>query len=128
MLASTYIAEEHRVRDASLPGGVKIMTFAHLLKYSAYPLANILSELLKLGKDGMGGEVELEFALQLDPEPEKSVFYFLQVRPMITGGEMADVQICDHETKDSVLLCQPVSWSRQFLEYGRYHLCQSGCL
>jgi hypothetical protein len=96
MLASTYIAEEERIRDACLPG-MKIVTFAQLLKYSGYPLAKIVSELLKAGKVGMGGEVEIEFALHLDPELEKSVFYFLQVRPMVTGGEMADVQICDHE-------------------------------
>jgi CheY-like chemotaxis protein len=96
MLASTYIAEEERIRDACLPG-MKIVTFAQLLKYSGYPLAKIVSELLKAGKTGMGGEVEIEFALHLDPELEKSVFYFLQVRPMVTGGEMADVQICDHE-------------------------------
>ncbi len=96
MLASTYIADEDRVRDACLPG-VKIMTFAHLLKYSSYSLGKILTELVKIGKSGMGGEVEIEFALRLDPDLEKSVFYFLQVRQMVTGGEMADVQICDHE-------------------------------
>ena len=99
MLASTYIAEEDRVRDACLPGGVKIMSFARLLKYSGYPLAKILIELLKVGQTGMGGEVELEFALHLDPELEKSVFYFLQIRPMVTGGEMVDIRICDHERK-----------------------------
>ena len=96
MLASTYIAEEDRVRDACLPG-IKIMTFASLLKYPGYSLAKILSELLKIGKTGMGAEVEIEFALHLNPELEKTVFYFLQVRHMVTGGEMADVQICDHE-------------------------------
>jgi hypothetical protein len=100
-LASTYIAEEDRVRDACLPG-VKIMTFAQLLKYREYPLAKILSELLKAGKAGMGGEVEIEFAVHLDPEIEKSIFYFLQIRPMVTGGEMADVQICDHEREIAV--------------------------
>lgn len=96
MLASTYIAEEDRVRDACLPG-VKIMTFAQLLKYPGYPLAQILAELLQAGKAGMGGEVEIEFALHLAPEIEKSVLYFLQVRLMVTGGEMADVHICDNE-------------------------------
>lgn len=96
MLASTYIAEEDRVRDAFLPGP-KIMTFAQILKYSGYPLAKILSELLRAAKVGMGGDVEIEFAVHLDRDPQKSVFYFLQVRPMVTGGEMADVQICDHE-------------------------------
>ena len=96
MLASTYIAEEDRVRDSCLPG-IKIMTFASLLKYSSYPVGEILAELVKTGKSGMGGEVEIEFAVRLHPELEKSVFYFLQVRPMVAGGEMADVQICDEE-------------------------------
>ena len=100
MLASTYIAEEDRVRDASLPG-VKIMTFAQLLKYSGYPLAQILEELLQAGKTGMGGDVEIEFAVHIDRELEKSIFYFLQVRPMVTGSEMSDVQICDHERKNA---------------------------
>ena len=100
MLASTYIAEEDRVRDACLPGP-KIMTFAPILKYSGYPLAEILSELLKIGKAGMGGEVEIEFAVHLDQDLAKSVFYFLQIRPMVTGGEMVDVQICDHEIKQA---------------------------
>jgi hypothetical protein len=92
MLASTYIAEEERVRDACLPG-VKIMTFAQLLKYPGYPLAQVLAKLLQAGKACMGGEVEIEFALHLEPEIEKSVFYFLQIRLMVTGGEMADVHI-----------------------------------
>ena len=100
MLASTYIADEERIRDACLPG-VKIMTFAHLLKYSSYPLGKILMELVNTGKSGMGGEVEIEFALRLHPELEKSIFYFLQVRPMVTGREMSDVQICDHERESA---------------------------
>lgn len=98
-LSSTYIPGEHRVRDAFLPGP-KILTFAQLLKYGDYPLAEILQELLKIGKAGMGGEVEIEFALHLDQQIEKSVFYFLQVRPMVTGGELVDVQICDHEIRN----------------------------
>ncbi|MCP3891021.1 MAG: phosphoenolpyruvate synthase/pyruvate phosphate dikinase [Desulfobulbaceae bacterium] len=98
LLSSTYIPAEHRVRDVLLPGP-KIMTFAQLLKYSSYPLSEILAELLKIGKMGMGGEVEMEFALQLDQELDRSVFYFLQIRPMVTGGELVDVQICDHEIR-----------------------------
>ncbi len=101
MLASTYIAEEDRVRDGCLPGQ-KIMTFAPILKYSAYPLAEILTELLAIGKEGMGGEVEIEFAVHLDPDLSNSVFHFLQIRPMVTGGELIDVQICDHEIGEAV--------------------------
>ena len=96
LLASTYIADEDRVRD-SCQVGIKVMTFAHLLKYSSYPLGKILTELVKTGKLGMGREVEIEFAVRLNPELGKSIFYFLQVRPMVAGGEMTEVQICDHE-------------------------------
>jgi len=100
MLSSTYIADEHRVRDSFLPG-MKIMTFARLLKYSSYPLAEILIELLKIGKAGMGVDVEIEFAVHLNEDPEKCKFFFLQIRPMVTGGEVADVLICDQEIKNS---------------------------
>lgn len=100
MLASTYIAEEDRVRDACLPGP-KIMTFAPILKYSGYPLPEILGELLKIGKAGMGGDVELEFAVHLDRELAKSVLYVLQIRPMVTGGQMVEVQISDQEVRQA---------------------------
>lgn len=98
--ASTYIPAEHRVRDAIL-AGPKILTFAQLLKYNAYPLPEILKELLMIGKAGMGCDVEIEFAVDLHQEIGKSTFYFLQIRPMVTGGELADVQICDHEIAQS---------------------------
>lgn len=113
MLSSTFIAEENRIRDTNLPG-IKIMTFAQLLKYKTYPLAEILSELLEVGRRGMGGEIEIEFAVALHPEIEKSTFYFLQIRPMVTGGERADVQICDYEISNS--FC----YSHQSLGHGNY--------
>lgn len=102
MLASTYLAEEDRVRDACLPGGRKIMTFAPILKYGAYPLAEILTELLAIGKEGMGCEVEIEFAVHIDRELAGSVFHFLQIRPMVTGGELVDVRIRDREIREAV--------------------------
>ncbi len=63
MLASTYIPDEHRIRDVDM-SGIKVMTFAQILKYRAYPLGSVLLELLALGRAGMGSEVEIEFALQ----------------------------------------------------------------
>lgn len=117
MLSSTYVPDEHRIRDANL-AGVRIMTFAQILKYKTYPLAEILSELLKLGRDGMGGEIEIEFAAALHPDIQKSTFYFLQIRPMVTGGEKEDVQICDKEITDS--FC----FSRQALGHGTFDTIQ----
>ncbi len=91
-LVSTYVAEEERVRDAFLPGP-KIITFASVLKYGQYPLAELLGELLKLGKAGMGGEVEIEFAVDLAEELERSVLYVLQIRPMVGGGRPGEVAV-----------------------------------
>ncbi|PHR30468.1 MAG: phosphoenolpyruvate synthase/pyruvate phosphate dikinase [Desulfotalea sp.] len=101
LLASTYIPAEQRVRDSCLPG-TKILTFAQMLKYDAYPLAEILEELLAIGKAGMGGDVEIEFAVNVNADLGKSTFYFLQIRPMITGAEYLDVQICDSELEKAV--------------------------
>lgn len=112
LLASTYIPDEHRIRDVDM-AGVKILTFAQVLKYSAYPLGEILSELLVVGRKGMGSEVEIEFAVQLGETLENSMFYLLQIRPMVTGGERDDVGICEHEIKQSVC------YSTQSLGHGR---------
>lgn len=113
LLSSTYVAEEHRIRDADLPG-MKVMTFAQLLKYRSYPLPEMLCELLELGRRGMGCEVEIEFAVKLHREIEKSTFNFLQIRPMVTGGERVDVQICDGDVAKS--FC----YSRNSLGHGSF--------
>ena len=112
MLSSTYIPEEHRIRDVDM-AGVKVLTFAQILKYSSYPLAQILSEILAIGRSGMGSEVEIEFAVQLGKTLAESQFYLLQIRPMVTGGERADVAICDHEIEQAVI------YSSQCLGHGR---------
>ncbi|MBU0942908.1 MAG: phosphoenolpyruvate synthase/pyruvate phosphate dikinase [Proteobacteria bacterium] len=93
LLASTYIAEENRIRDSVFPG-LKVLTFAKILKHQLYPLPEILRELLDLGQRGMGCEVEIEFAVRLDEKIHRSEFFFLQMRPMVTGGEHADVAVC----------------------------------
>ena len=112
LLASTYVPEEHRIRDVNM-AGVKILTFAQILKHSLYPLGDILSELLTIGRAGMGSEVEIEFAVKLGKTLEESIFYLLQIRPMVTGGERADVGICDHEIEQSFI------YSTQSLGHGR---------
>jgi CheY-like chemotaxis protein len=96
LLCSTYVAEEERVRDGCLPGP-KIITFAPILKYSQYPLATLLGELLKLGKVGMGGDVEIEFAVDLREDISTSVLYVLQIRPMIGGGTPGNIHISASE-------------------------------
>ena len=102
LLCSTYFPEEHRIRDADLPGR-KVLTFAPVLKYGFFPLSEVLRELMVLGREGMGCEVEIEFSVDLHENPSRSVFYFLQIRPIVTGSERRDVQITEEEYGRAVL-------------------------
>jgi hypothetical protein len=98
LLASTYIPEEHRIRDSAHMPGYRVLTFAQVLKYGQFPLAEVLSEVLDLGQEGMGCPVELEFSINMPQNPDrKSEFAFLQLRPMTARAELLQVQISDDE-------------------------------
>ena len=97
-----------------LPGS-KIATFASILKHDLFPLPQLLSDLLDLGRKGMGCPVEIEFAVNLGTEDQrKNEFYFLQMRPMATEIDRRDVVITDDDLRQS--LC----FSRHALGNGKY--------
>lgn len=78
-------ADDMIVEDLSAPG-VRVVSFAPILRHGAFPLSNILAGLLKLGKESLGGEVEIEFAVNIDADRTRPPeFYLLQIRPMVTA-------------------------------------------
>ena len=94
ILASTYVPEEHRIRDTGYMPGPKILTFAQILKYNIFPLPHLLTDILELGRKGMGCPVEIEFSVNLSSDKKKKgEFFFLQMRPMVAGSESFEVQI-----------------------------------
>jgi CheY-like chemotaxis protein len=98
LLASTYIPEEHRLRDSAHMPGYRVLTFAQVLKYGQFPLAEMLSEVLNLGEEGMGCPVELEFSINMPRDPDRrSEFAFLQLRPMTARAELLQVEISNDE-------------------------------
>jgi len=102
-LSGTYIPEEHRIRDSSSFQGPKVLTFASILKYNLIPLSDILSDLSILGRQAMGGPVEIEFAVNLADKP---TFYFLQIRPMVAGRERGDVGITAENKEHAICYSQ----------------------
>ena len=99
-LASTYVREEHRIRDTAYIPGPKILTFAQVLKYNTFPLAPLLCDLLDLGRKGMGCPVEIEFSVDLSPDKQrKSHFFFLQMRPMVADEQRFEVEITPKEVE-----------------------------
>ena len=99
-LSSTYIPNEHRIRDTSHVPGHRILTFSQILKYNAFPLSDILNTFLSIGQKGMGCPVELEFSVNLSPNQETPpMFALLQLRPMTARAELESVDISDKEVQ-----------------------------
>jgi hypothetical protein len=97
-LASTYVPEEHRIRDTVHIPGLRVLTFAHILKYDLFPLARIVRDLLSLGEQGMGCPVEMEFSVDVTANEEnRSQFAFLQLRPMTARAEQEQVNISEKD-------------------------------
>ncbi len=101
LLASTYVPDEHRIRDTVHIPGLRVLTFSHILKYREFPLAGILRDMLKLGEQGMGCPVEMEFSVDLTAEDDQQQpqFAFLQLRPMTARAELEPVDISEEELK-----------------------------
>ena len=82
-LSSVYSVQDHRIRDGVRTDGYPVLTFADILKYRSFPLAEILTDILEIGRKGMGCPVEIEFAVNLDlGSDQRPSFDLLQIRPM----------------------------------------------
>jgi DNA-binding NarL/FixJ family response regulator len=105
LLLSTYDFQNHNIRDdPSLPGR-KVVTFAPILKYGMFPLAEILKVLLDMGQQQMNVPVEIEFAAELDPSLGNALaFKFLQIRPIVEGEENETVNVDDIKPEDALVL------------------------
>ncbi|BBO78270.1 phosphoenolpyruvate synthase [Desulfosarcina widdelii] len=113
-LSSTYVPDEHRIRDTSTVQGVKVLTFAQVLKYGSFPLPGVLAEILELGRRGMGCPVEIEFSVTLGSKgSRKEAFHLLQIRPMVTGEGRFEVRINPED------ICNAFCTSSQALGNGK---------
>jgi hypothetical protein len=107
--ASTYQPENDRLLTGIFGQGPRVLTFAPILSLGDIPLNNLLKSLLKLCEEVVGHEVEVEFAVALDPEngvPAR--FGFLQVRPMFVSRSKVDVPIDDLDAEDVLIASEKV--------------------
>ena len=78
--------EDNVLRDSLKHEGTRVITFAPILKFGLFPLADILNRFLELGQRALGCEVEIEFAVNLFKDKnKKSEFCILQIKPMVVG-------------------------------------------
>jgi len=95
-IGSTYSADNDRVYPGINREGTRIVTFDPILKTKIFPLSEILQYFLKLGAGAMNVPVEVEFAVEFNPEKGKpNEFRLLQIRPMKVAASFEDVSIED---------------------------------
>jgi hypothetical protein len=88
-VASTYSHENYTIYDGVARPGVRIVSFAPILKHESFPLAKLLDRLLEIGRRGMGAAVEIEFAVDL----ARRELAFLQLRPLALSHETEELKI-----------------------------------
>ncbi len=113
-VGSTYSRDNDAVYDGLSRAGVRIVSFAPVLKQGVFPLAPVLEQLARVGEDALGQPVEIEFAVRLPRcAGELAEFGFLQIRPLVLSGEGEELRMGDVNPKE--LVCR----STQVLGNGR---------
>lgn len=101
---STYSPENDSVYDGISRSGRRIVTFAPVLKHKIFPLPEILDLILDLGSWGMGTQVEIEFAVNMNvPAGKNKKFGLLQMRPLVLSSETEEL-VVDNVNKDDIVV------------------------
>ncbi len=102
-VASTYSHQNYAIYDGVSRPGMRVITFAPILKQELFPLSDIISSILKLGAKGMGTHIEIEFAVRMARnKSELHEFSLLQMRPLADHGSET-ILTPDDLSKDGAL-------------------------
>ncbi|NMC39763.1 MAG: phosphoenolpyruvate synthase, partial [Bacteroidales bacterium] len=103
-LASTYDSNNNILYDGINRPGTRIITFAGILQYNRFPLAEILDSLLESGSQEMNHPVEIEFAANLETPPGiPKIFSFLQIRPIVHNEQTISADIDKVEPEETIV-------------------------
>ncbi len=101
-LCSTFHVQDNRIRDVYSNKGYPVLTFAGILKFNCFPLAEILAEVTRIGSRWMGSSVEVEFAVNLPADSDqKPEFSLLQIRPMGRYKQNLSVRITETDQENA---------------------------
>lgn len=92
-VTSVWDRENERISDSPYDKGRKIITFNNILKYNTFPLAEIVTDILRMGAEEMRCPVEVEFAVDMDvPSGRQKLFNLLQIRPIIDNQDNRSIE------------------------------------
>lgn len=104
-VGSTYSPENDSISEGLSRKGLRLVTFAPILRNKIFPLPQILELLLDMGSWGMGTPVEIEFAVNMSrKDHSRKEFGILQMRPLVLSRESEELNVDDVEP--SGLICQ----------------------
>ncbi len=103
-VASVYDYTDNTIKEGTHYDGKKIVTFANILKFDAYPLAEILSRVTEITQKAMNSPVEIEFAMNIpNDKNEPAIFNLLQVRPIVDNSETLTTKLEEIDEKDTLI-------------------------
>jgi len=112
-IASTYDFHSGVLRDGYYDEGMKLITFAGILKHKTFPLDEILQDLLEIGQREMNNHIEIEFAVNLNtPKGMPKLFNFLQIRPIVESDQSEII------SWDAVDYSKAIIYSKSALGHG----------
>jgi CheY-like chemotaxis protein len=115
LVGSVYSPDNDAIYDGVSRAGIRLVTFAPVLKAEIFPLTRILTRLLSLGERAMSCPVEIEFAVNLPTGDAPGEFAVLQIRPLVVEVGTEDLEeLLRLATPESVLCL-----SEQALGQGR---------
>ncbi|MBN1211527.1 MAG: histidine kinase [candidate division Zixibacteria bacterium] len=104
-VGSTYSRENDAVYDGLSRKGLRLITFAPILKHDFFPLATLIDRVLQIGREGMSTPVEIEFSVKLPSSSEEiPQFHLLQLRPMVVNFEHEQIDL--NGIPDDKLICR----------------------
>ncbi len=103
-MGSTYSPENESISDGISRPGIRVVTFAPILKSDFFPLPKILQQILDTGRRGMSSPIEIEFSVNLETPPgQPREFRLVQLRPMVISQEREQLAIGAFDQQE--LLC-----------------------
>jgi len=114
-VGSVYSSDNDAIYDGIGRPGVRLVTFAPILKGRVFPLTDVLQRLLALGSGAMSCPVEIEFAVNLGADGAPAEFAVLQIRPLVVEVGAEDLEALLRTVEPAALLCS----SEQALGQGR---------
>jgi DNA-binding NarL/FixJ family response regulator len=102
-VGSVFDPDSNSIRDGISRPGARLVTMAGVLKSGVFPLPAALTHLLQIGATAFSSPVEIEFAANFRrSEDQPHRFGFLQIRPVVVGPELRDVQLDDVSHEDAI--------------------------